>query len=272
MSGIIRSGIGGWTYKPWRETFYPEDLRQKDELSYAASKLGTIEIDGTYYRLQKPATFASWAEAAPEGFQFAIKASRYCTNRKDLREAEEGIGKFLGQGLNELGDKLGPILWQFMDYKQFDADEFGDFLAMLPETLDGRPLRHALEVRHESFACAEFVDLARQHNAAIVTADSDKYPLISDQTADFSYCRLLRAVADIETGYAAGDLDIWADRAQAWSRGEAVEMAGLVGPATELGGNRDVYLYFINGAKERAPAAALAMIDRVGLGRENTGD
>lgn len=266
-NGSIRSGIGGWAYKPWRGTFYPEGLRQKDELEFAASKLGAIEINGTYYRLQKPETFAAWRDSAPEGFHYAIKASRFCTNRKDLREAREGIGNFFAQGIAALGDRLGPILWQFMDYKQFDAAEFAAFLDFLPETLDGLPLRHALEVRNESFGCAAFVDLARAHNAAIVTTDSAKYPMFSDQTADFAYCRLMQADVAIETGYDARALDLWAKRAKQWSKGEPVEMEGRIAEARELSADRNVYLFFINGAKQRAPAATMAMIDRTGLGR-----
>lgn len=258
----IRAGIGGWTYKPWRGTFYPEGLRQADELSYAAGRLGAIEINGTYYRLQKPESFAKWHDAAPEGFKFTIKASRYCTNRRDLRETGESIEKFLGQGIAELGDKLGPLFWQFMPTKKFDPEEFGAFLAMLPKTYQGLTLRHALEVRHESFVCAEFVELARKHNAAIICAHSEKYPQIADQTADFSYARLLGAREDVETGYPELELDSWAGAAKAWRDGgqpEGMEYLTAAAPASK---GRDVYVFFISGAKVRAPAAAEALIAR----------
>lgn len=258
----IRAGIGGWTYKPWRGTFYPEGLRQADELGYAAGRLGAIEINGTYYRLQKPESFAKWRDAAPDGFKFTVKASRYCTNRKDLRETGESIEKFLGQGIAELGDKLGPLFWQFMPTKKFDPEEFGAFLAMLPKSWQGLPLRHALEVRHESFVCAEFVELARKHDAAIICADSEKYPQIADQTADFSYARLLGAREDVATGYPGPELDRWADIARAWRDGRQADGMDCLAPATPAPDGRDVYVFFINGAKVRAPAAAEALIAR----------
>ncbi|MGP1281676.1 MAG: DUF72 domain-containing protein [Parasphingopyxis sp.] len=261
-TGRIRAGIGGWTYKPWRGTFYPKGLRQADELDYAASRLGAIEINGTYYRLQKPESFAKWRDATPDGFKFTVKASRYCTNRKDLRETEESIGKFLGQGIAELGDKLGPLFWQFMPTKKFDPEEFGAFLAMLPKQHAGIELRHALEVRHESFVCAAFVELARQHNAAIVCAHSGKYPRIDDQTADFSYARLLGAREDVETGYPEAELDAWADTARTWAEGRRPDGPAYLAPEEPAPDGRDVYMFFINGAKVRAPAAAQALIAR----------
>jgi uncharacterized protein YecE (DUF72 family) len=263
---VIRVGIGGWTYQPWRGTFYPKGLRQADELSHAAGRLGAIEINGTYYRLQKPESFAKWRDATPDGFRFTLKASRYCTNRRDLREAEESIGRFLGQGIVELGDKLGPIFWQFMPTKKFDADEFADFLAMLPGKQDGIPLRHALEVRHESFVCPEFIALARKHNAAIVTAHSERYPHIADQTADFAYARLLGAREEIATGYPDAELDAWAATARDWRDGKHPEGPDYAAPQAPVGTNRDVYLFFINGAKVRAPAAAEALIARLDAG------
>jgi len=243
MSGKIRCGIGGWTFKPWRGTFYPDGLRQADELQYAGEHLGAIEINGTYYRLQKPESFAKWHDSVPDGFKFTIKASRYCTNRKNLRETEESIGRFMKQGLVELGDKLGPLFWQFMPTKQFDPEEFEGFLQMLPKDLEGIALRHALEVRHESFLCPEFVDLARKYNAAIICTHSGKFPQIDEQTADFSYARLMCSKEDVETGYSAADLKHWADTAKTWNAG-----------------SRDVYMFFISGAKVRAPAAAQALM------------
>lgn len=261
--GKIRAGIGGWTYKPWRGTFYPEGLRQADELDYAAGHLRAIEINGTYYRLQKPESFAKWRGAAPDGFKYTIKASRYCTNRKDLRETGESISKFLGQGIAELGDKLGPLFWQFMPTKRFDPDEFGVFLEMLPERHEGLKLQHALEVRHESFVCAEFVELARKHKAAIVFADSEKYPMIADQTADFSYARLLGAQEEIETGYPEDVLDHWSDVAKAWRDGGQPDGFDYLAAKPKAGNGRDVYMFFINGAKVRAPAAAQALMMRI---------
>lgn len=259
----IRCGIGGWTFAPWRGTFYPKGLRQADELTYAGDHLGAIEINGTYYSTQKPQSFANWHDAVPEGFKFAVKASRYCTNRKDLREAGESIAKFTGQGLTELGDKLGPLFWQFMPTKKFDAEEFEDFLKMLPEKLEGMPLRHALEVRHESFLCPEFVKLARNYNAAVVCTHSEKYPQIFDQTADFSYARLMCSREDIETGYPDSELDAWAKTAKDWSKGKLPDDADYITSPVPLVTGRDVYMFVISGAKIRAPAAAQELMKRI---------
>ena len=264
MAGSIRTGIGGWTYKPWRGAFYPEGLRQADELRYAASQLGTIEINGTYYRLQKPASFAAWRDAAPAGFVFSVKASRYCTNRKVLAEAGEGIAHFFEQGLDELGDKLGPILWQFAPTKSFEPDDFGAFLDLLPRTCGGLTLRHAVEVRHESFVCAEFVALARRHGTAIVYADHAQYPAIADLTADFAYARLMRSQESIATGYSAAALDRWAEVAQSWSEGRAPAGLDYASDRQPPTAGRDVFAYVIGGAKLRAPAAAMALAARTG--------
>lgn len=261
--GKIRVGIGGWTFKPWRGAFYPKGLRQADELEYAASRVGAIEINGTYYRLQKPESFAKWREAVPTGFQFTLKASRYCTNRKDLREAEQGIARFCDQGIAELGDKLGPIFWQFMGTKRFDADEIDDFLSMLPKQWAGVKLRHALDVRHESFRCPEFVALMRKHKAAIVCTDSDSYPQFADQTADFAYARLMRSREDIETGYAAGEIGRWAETAGAWQSGKQPDGLDYAGKPKKIAADRDAYVFFISGAKVRAPAGAQALIERL---------
>tara|TARA_R110002033_G_scaffold13802_7_gene40948 strand:+ start:5097 stop:5912 length:816 start_codon:yes stop_codon:yes gene_type:complete len=261
--GRIRCGIGGWTFAPWRGSFYPKGLRQADELKYAGEHLGAIEINGTYYGTQKPESFAKWHDAVPEDFKFTVKASRYCTNRKDLREAGESIAKFTDQGLVELGDKLGPLFWQFMPTKKFDAEEFEGFLKMLPEKLEGLPLRHALEVRHDSFLCPEFVELARKYNAAVVCTHSEKYPQISDQTADFSYARLMCSREDIETGYPDSELDAWATTATEWSKGKLPGGAEYIAPPGALAASRDVYMFVISGAKIRAPAAAQALIKRI---------
>ncbi|MEV4935001.1 DUF72 domain-containing protein [Sphingobium sp. LSP13-1-1.1] len=242
MSGKIRVGIGGWIFEPWRGTFYPEGLRQKDELAYVGQHLTATEINATYYSTQKPATFAGWAKAVPDGFQFAVKASRFCTNRRVLAEAGESIAKFTQQGLVELGDRLGPILWQFMPTKTFDAEDFAAFLKLLPDSVDGVPLRHALEVRHESFDDPAFFDLAKRAGAAVVHADHPEYPALQGHDVGFSYARLMRTREEEPTGYSASEIRRWA--------GEAREQAA----------RGDVYAFFISGAKVRAPAAAQAMI------------
>ncbi|MCB4859122.1 DUF72 domain-containing protein [Sphingobium sp. PNB] len=242
MSGKIRVGIGGWIFEPWRGTFYPEGLRQKDELAYVGQHLTATEINATYYSTQKPATFAGWAKAVPDGFQFAVKASRYCTNRRVLAEGGESIAKFINQGLVELGDRLGPILWQFMPTKKFDAEDFGAFLKLLPASIDGVPLRHALEVRHESFDDPVFFDLARRAGAAVVYADHPEYPALQGQEVGFSYARLMRTREEEPTGYSAEEIKGWAEVAR------------------ERVARGDVYAFFISGAKVRAPAAAQAMI------------
>ena len=242
MAGRIRVGIGGWVYEPWRGSFYPAGLRQKDELAYVGAHLTATEVNATYYSSQKPATFAGWAKAVPDGFQFAVKASRYCTNRKLLAQAGESIARFTGQGIAELGDRLGPILWQFMATKRFEPDDFGAFLELLPASVDGVPLRHALEGRHESFDDPAFLAMARDAGAAVVLADHEEFPAITGHDVGFSYMRLMRAQADEPAGYAAADIARWADRARAQAR------------------DGDVFSFFISGAKERNPAAAQAMI------------
>ncbi|WP_380784687.1 DUF72 domain-containing protein [Sphingomonas sp. R86521] len=260
---IIRIGIGGWTYEPWRGTFYPEKWAQKRELDYAAEHVTAIEINGTYYGSQKPATFASWAAAVPDGFVFTLKASRYCTNRKVLAETGESIAKFVGQGIVELGDKLGPILWQFMATKKFDADDFGAFLKLLPAKQDGIALRHAIQVRHESFAVPEFVALCRDVGVAIVYADSAEYPAIADVTGDFVYARLESAEERFVAGYAPHALDDWAAKAKLWAAGGRPEGLPYVTEAAPKKAARETFVFFINGAKVRAPQGAMALIERV---------
>jgi len=261
---LIRVGIGGWTFEPWRGVFYPAKWPIKRELEYASRHVTAIEVNGTYYSGFKPATFASWRATAPEGFVFALKASRYCTNRKVLGEAGESIARFVGQGIVELGDMLGPILWQFMATKKFDADDFGAFLKLLPASQDGIALRHAVQVRHESFVVPEFVALCRAAGVAIVFADSADYPGLADVTGNFVYARLENAAEDETAGYAPGALDRWADVARAWAAGAqppglpyaAQNDAAAVAP-------RDTLVFFINGAKVRAPAGAMALIERL---------
>lgn len=261
----IRVGIGGWTFEPWRGSFYPQGLPHARELEHASRAVTSIEVNGTFYRSQTPKTFRAWADAVPDDFVFALKAPRYATNRRVLAEAGESIGKFVASGLAELGDKLGPINWQFAPTKAFDPDDFAAFLDLLPQSTDGLRLRHAVEVRHESFCCPAFLDLVRARNVAVVVADSPDYPQIADVTADFVYARLQDAHADIETGYAAVALDDWAERARLWERGDAPEGLRTLAPshAKPAPEKRDCFLYFINGAKVRAPAAAQALLARL---------
>jgi uncharacterized protein YecE (DUF72 family) len=260
----IRIGIGGWTYEPWRGTFFPEKWPQKRELEFAASKLTAIEVNGTYYSGFKPATFAGWAAAVPDGFVFTLKASRFCTNRKVLAEAGESVARFVGQGIVELGDRLGPILWQFMATKKFDAADFGAFLDLLPASHEGVALRHAVQVRHESFATPEFVALCRAAGVAIVYADSADYPAIADVTGDFVYARLEHAVEDEPAGYTPAELDRWARAAKVWAAGAVPDGLPYVEASPPADRPRETFVFFINGAKVRAPAGAMALIARVG--------
>ena len=262
--GKIRVGIGGWTYEPWRGVFYPPGLPHRRELEHASRHVTAIEINGTFYGRQKPESFEKWAAETPDGFVFALKASRYCVNRRLLAEAGESIERFLDQGITRLGAKLGPILWQFAATKQFDRDDFARFLALLPPERDGLPLRHAVEPRHESFRDPHFVDLVRDHGAAIVVADAAKYPQIADPTADFVYARLQNQVEEEPTGYGSDALDRWAEIARGWAVGGAPEGLAYAGerPAP-VAAARDVFVFMINGAKVRAPAAAAALIARL---------
>ena len=256
---MIRVGIGGWTFEPWRGVFYPDKLSHAKELGYASRQLTAIEVNGTYYSGFKPPTFAKWRDETPDGFVFSVKASRFCTNRKVLADGAESVERFLGQGLTELGDKLGPILWQFMATKRFDPEDFAGFLRLLPRELGGRPLRHALEVRHDSFRTEAFVDMARKAGAAVVFADGEGRPVIADLTADFVYARLMDAREEVETGYDAAALEGWAQAARGWSQGRPPPGAELLAPPAPEA-ERDVFVFMINGAKVRAPAAAKALI------------
>ena len=263
-AGPVYVGIGGWTYEPWRGTFYPADLPKTRELEYAGTRLTAIEINGTFYRAQGAKSFANWRAAVPDGFVFAVKGHRAIVNKKKLAEAGESLEWFLGTGLTELGEKLGPLLWQLAPFKRFDPDDMGAFLTMLPQEKDGLRLRHALEVRHDSFRDPAFVALARKYNAAIVYADSDDYPAIADDTADFVYARLMRTEEAEPTGYPAPALDAWAGRARTWAAGSVpADLLRLEETAAKAGNPRPVYMFFIAGAKVRAPAAAEAMIARL---------
>lgn len=245
----IHIGVGGWTYEPWRGVFYPSDLVQKRELEYASRALTSIEINGTYYSTFKPDSWMKWRDETPDGFIFAVKASRYCTNRKVLSDGKESFDRFLDQGLTALGDKLGPINWQFMATKKFEPEDFEGFLKLLPREKDGLRLRHALEVRNLSFDTQQFYDLAAKYGAAIVYAIDDEapgWPRIDQPTADFTYARLMSSREDEPTGMTSTELDAVADQTKAWAkRGE-------------------VFAYFIAGAKVRNPAAAQALIARLG--------
>ncbi len=261
---MIVVGIGGWTYEPWRGVFYPPKLKHADELGYASRKLTSIEINGTFYRAQKPESFRHWAEQTPPGFMFSLKASRYSTHRRVLAEAAPSVERFLQSGIVELGDKLGPILWQLPPTTAFRPDDFAAFLKLLPAAHQGRRLRHAIEVRHKSFCTDAFIGLLREHNVALVYAESDKHPPMADVTADFVYARLQRTLADEPAGYPSAALDRWAARAREWEAGETPKDLPLIAPAAKRKGPRDCFLYFISGAKERAPAAAMALIERLG--------
>jgi uncharacterized protein YecE (DUF72 family) len=263
-AGTIRVGIGGWTYEPWRGSFYPAGLPQKGELGYAGRQLTSIEINGTYYGSQKPQTFAKWREETPDGFVFSLKAPRFAMNRKVLAEAGGSIAKFLGSGITELEVKLGPINWQFLPTKKFEPDDFEAFLKLLPGEAAGRPLRHVVEVRHESFRCAEFIALTRKHGIGIVIAADSAYPQIADATAPFIYARIMGTRASEESGYSGAALDLWAARARAWASGAAPDGLDYVGPPRADGNPRDVYLYVISGHKVRNPAAAMSLIRRLG--------
>jgi uncharacterized protein YecE (DUF72 family) len=261
---MIYVGIGGWVFEPWRGTFYPDKLPQKRELEYASGKLTAIEVNGTYYGSQKPESFRKWAAETPEGFVFSLKGSRFTTNRRVLAEAGESIDRLIGSGLTELGAKLGPINWQFMETKKFDPEDFQAFLALLPRVVDGTRLRHVVEVRHESFQNAEFVALARRYGVAIVLADSVKFPMIADPTApDFVYARLQDASEGEELGYSAAALDLWRDRARTWERGGVPDDLPLLAEPPKENGPRDVFLFMINGFKPKAPHAAMALIERL---------
>jgi len=261
----IYIGIGGWDFDPWRGTFYPPGLAKTKQLAHLGTRLDATEINATYYKTQSPELFARWAKMVPDAFKFAIKASRFCTNRKMLGDAGESIGKFCAQGFTELGDKLGPILWQLAPTKRFDPEELRAFLILLPTSRNGIALRHALEVRHESFRCREFVAMARAANVAIVFADHDVYPQIADVTADFVYARLQRAREQEPAGYDEAELDRWADVARGWAAGENPPGLAYVSDAKAPVKPRDTFAFFISGAKVRNPAAAEALSARLKL-------
>lgn len=285
--GDIRIGISGWNYAGWRGVFYPQGLRQRDELDYASRRFRTIEINGTHYSLQRPEDFARWAETTPADFVFAVKGSRFITHMKRLRDVEVPLANFFAQGVLRLGAKLGPILWQFPPQFRFDPARIEPFLALLPRDtasalelarrhdarLDGRDwlaidrkrkLRHAMEIRHESFVDAQFIALLRKYGVALVCADTVEWPLLMDVTSDFIYCRLHGSQQLYTSGYDAKAIATWSRRVAAWARGTEPADANRAAPQRNpKSAGRDVFVYFDNDAKVRAPFDAQALVAAV---------
>jgi uncharacterized protein YecE (DUF72 family) len=262
-SGQIRVGIGGWTFAPWRGVFYPEKLTQAKELEYAASQLTSIEINGTYYGSQKPESFRKWAREVPNDFVFSLKGPRFATNRRVLAEAGDSVKRFYDSGVLELGDKLGPVLWQFAPTKKFDEADFGAFLELLPQEIDGRKLRHVVEVRHDSFCVPDFTALLRKFKTPVVFSEHATYPAIADVTGDFVYARLQKGEDSINTAYPPKALDAWAKRFEAWASGGEPTDLPRVDDTKPKKTPRDVFAYVIHEAKVRAPAGAMALIERL---------
>jgi len=246
----IHVGIGGWTYEPWRGTFYPPGLPHAKELHYASRQLTAIEVNGTFYSTFGPATFAKWRDQTPDGFIFSLKAHRFTTHRKLLATAGEGITRFIGSGLHELREKLGPIVWQLMPTAKFDAEQMAAFFALLPREVEGLPLRHVIDARHESFASDAYLELAYRHGISTVHTDDPEIPPIADPRMELVYLRLMRTASDCDTGYAPQEIAKWAQGCKAWIDG---------------GASREVFAFFISGAKERAPAAAMALLRELGV-------
>ncbi len=260
---MIYVGVGGWVFDEWRDNFYPKGLSQKRELEYASRHLTAIEINGTYYGSQKPESFARWHDETPADFVFTLKGPRFATNRRVLAEAGDSITRFVESGIIRLKGKLGPINWQFMATKKFDAADFEAFLALLPKNVDGLALRHAVEVRHASFACAEFVALCRKYDVAIIAGCDGEFPCIADVTADFVYVRAMGTAEKEKSGYSRAAIARWAAWVRAWEAGGAPTDLKLVAKAVAKR-KRDVFLFMISGAKARNPAAAQALIAALG--------
>jgi len=261
--GNIYIGIGGWTFEPWRGVFYPEKLTQAKELAYAASKLTSIEINGTYYGSQKPESFRKWAREVPDGFVFSLKGPRFATNRRVLAEAGDSVKRFYDSGVLELGDRLGPVLWQFAPTKKFDEADFGKFLELLPRKLDSRALRHVVEVRHDSFRVPDFIALLRKFETPVVFAEHGKYPAIADVVGDFVYARLQKGNDELKTCYPPKQLDAWAERFEAWASGDEPHDLPKVDKTKPKKMPRDVFAYVIHEGKVRAPHGAMELIERV---------
>lgn len=256
--------MGGWTFEPWEGTFYPDKLSKKKQLEFASRQVPSIEVNGTYYSGFTPATYAKWNAETPDGFVFSIKGNRFVTNRKVLADAGESMGKFFAQGLEELGPKLGPIIWQFAPTKKFEPDDFEGFLKLLPSDQKGLKLRHVLEVRNASFAVPEFVALARNYNAAICYAHHQTYPEFADITSDLIYARLQQGEDDTPTAYKPKDMDKWAERAKLWASGGQPDDLPYADPSTKAKTEpRDVFVYIIHEGKIRAPQGAMALMERV---------
>jgi len=262
----IRVGIGGWTFAPWRDNFYPKGLVQRRELEYASRHVSTIEVNGTWYGAQKPSTYAKWRDETPDGFVFSAKAPKRITMSRTLANTGAQVDAFLGD-IATLGDKLGPIVWQFEPPRRLDVDDFSEFLALLPAQVDGRTMRHVLDVRLHDFVDARYLGLARQHGMATVFTDSEEHPSFADVTADFVYARLMRSRSEIAQGYPDDALQRWAQRARQWAGGgEPDDLPRLTTGPTTPSPRRDVYVYFISSAKERNPAAAMALLELLGAG------
>jgi uncharacterized protein YecE (DUF72 family) len=262
-SSKIRIGVGGWNYEPWRGAFYPKDLAQRRELEYASRKLTSIEIDSTYYGSKKPESFIKWRDETPDDFVFSVKGPRFATNRRVLAEAAPSIERFFNSGVTELKGKLGPVNWQFATTKRFDPDDFGAFLKLLPHSVDGLSIRHAVEVRNDSFRDPDFIALAREHNVAVIIASDSKFPQIADVTAPFVYARIMGATETEAAGYPESALNLWAKRARAWASGGYPPDLETLAPQPKAPA-REVFLYVISGFKARNPLAAMALIERVG--------
>jgi uncharacterized protein YecE (DUF72 family) len=285
--GQVRIGISGWRYKPWRGAFYPEKLPQKNELSYASSLLSSIEINGTFYSLQRPKSFARWAADTPDDFIFSVKGPRYITHIRRLKEIEKPLANFFASGVLRLGSKLGPILWQFPPNFRFEPGRLEPFLKILPHDMDSAsaiarrrdrriiphasikaevegPVRHAIEIRHESFVTPEFIDMLRANDVALVCADTVEWPRLMDITSDFVYCRLHGSEELYANGYDDKSLDAWAARVAAWARGRTPADAECVTKNQDPKVHpRDVFVYFDNDTKVRAPSDAQGLIARV---------
>lgn len=264
-SGSIRVGIGGWNFEPWRGNFYPAGWPQSRELEYASRRLSAIEINSTYYGAQKPATFAKWRRETPEGFVFSVKGIRYATQRRVLAEGAESMQRFIRSGIAELGDKLGPLLWQLAPTHRFDAADLTAFLEQLPAQVDGLPLRHVLDVRHPSFQSPDYLALARRFAVGTVFTESDDYPPIAEPTSDLVYARIMRTQEDEPLGCAPDVFPALAASARAWAGGaEPTGLPRIEPAATAATHPRDVFIFFISGAKARAPAAAMALCHALG--------
>ena len=265
--GAVRVGIGGWNFEPWRGTFYPKGLAHAKELAYASQQLTAIEINSTYYGTQKPETFRKWASETPPGFVFSVKGSRFATNRKVLAEAGDSVRRFVESGVTELGDRLGPLLWQFAPTKKFDEADFGAFLELLPPTFDNKRLQHVVEVRNDTFCTPAFVALLRKFDVPVVLADHASYPAIADVTGPFVYLRLQQGEDKIPTAYPPKQIAQWAGRAQVYAAGGVPDDLAVVDPKARVKKTpRDVFVYFIHEGKVRAPAAAMALIERLRAG------